>query len=144
MFSVWTDTPMPMHIYAHKCKIEMCMLLWNQDNKTYDYHNLRTCYFVFYCLNVIQKSRIIYTIYHENIPSHWHASLYWANWWSAKCCLHLTREWRYLPGGSPHSCAATQGSSLNLHSSFTAICENGIYPGISCFINFKSLMPVFQ
>lgn len=121
-----------------------CFCEIRTDEKNYDYHNSGTCYFVFYCLNVIQKSMIIYTIFHENILDHWHALLCWANWWSAKCCLHFTHEWLCWPGRSPHSCAATQWSSHCLHWSFTAICENGIYPGISCFINFKSLMPAFQ
>lgn len=144
MFSIWRDTHMPTHGYAYQCKIEMCMFLWNQNRTktTYDYHNSGTCYFVFYYLNVIQKSMIMYTIFHENILSHWHALPYWAISWSARCCVHFTPEWLCWPGRSP--CAATQWSSLNLHWSFTATWENGIYPGISRFINLKSLMPVFQ
>lgn len=71
---------MPMHMDAYKC-IEIRtqnrnvygFLESEQTTKTCGYHNSATCYVGFYHFNVIQKSRIIYIIFHENILDHWRA-----------------------------------------------------------------------
>lgn len=69
--SIYNSLPPP---HAHVCtQIKLCLFLLEseQNAEPCGYHNSASCHFVFYGWNITKKSRVIYSIFCENILNHW-------------------------------------------------------------------------
>lgn len=104
--------PPPPQPHAHVCtQIKLCMFLLESEENTEpcSYYNSASCHFVFYGWNMTRAGW--FTQYSVKIFSSTgiHTGLlHWANWQSAKLCLHLTHGQLHCPKRHTHSCITMQ------------------------------------